>query len=453
MAHPPRRRPRFDPRLLLLLLVVLPGCPCEELLTGKGEDRDEPLHWIQIPQTLRFCCVESDPFPQVAGVLDLEYNWNRTPEERDTIVRVSVGNLKGPIEFRSADPGFDAAAFRAGNPVQVSNGVSFTVEVLVTSCDLQDASFDVLQGQDQREGAAVIQGKAVPATRMSTCTLVKDCVGGDPPPGLPEESRIVFASNRDGDTEIFSMDPDGANVVRHTENEAEDLDPAWAPERLRIAFLSDRDGQPPGCHDLYVLQSAIGTTARLTFAAEDFFDHLDPVWSPDGSKIAFAYRGATYGGIVVIDPDTGASKDLTFSEPGDRWPTWSPDGTRIAFVRNGAILTVEEAGDASQTPQVLYDGAEFVSHPAWSPGGASIAFVSLSTGTEGIHLLTLADGSVQRLTADPTDDAPGWFRDSMQLTHTRFDGTYERVCTMEGSGQSHLVVPGQAVDSFDPDWR
>ena len=74
------------------------------------------------------------------------------------------------------------------------------------------------------------------------------------------ESRIVFASNRDGDWDIYSMDVNGDNVVQLTDHPASDGYTACSPDGRRIAFLSGRGVT----WDLYVMDSDGNNVIRLT---------------------------------------------------------------------------------------------------------------------------------------------------------------------------------------------
>ena len=71
--------------------------------------------------------------------------------------------------------------------------------------------------------------------------------------------------------------------------------------------------------------------ASMTVSAQE-----NPLWmrypaiSPDGSKIAFAYKGD----IFTVDANGGQAQQLTTNPAYDYKPVWSPDGSQIAFASN-----------------------------------------------------------------------------------------------------------------------
>ena len=77
----------------------------------------------------------------------------------------------------------------------------------------------------------------------------------------PVTAKIAFASNRDGNSEIYIMNPDGSQQVNLTQHPAADFDPAWSPTGEQILFNSNRDGQ----WDLY-LMDADGKNVQKVFA-------------------------------------------------------------------------------------------------------------------------------------------------------------------------------------------
>ena len=65
----------------------------------------------------------------------------------------------------------------------------------------------------------------------------------------PETPKIVFRSMRDGNFEIYSMNPDGSDQTNLTQHRANDYAPVWSPTGKQILFVSDRGGIP----DLYLM--------------------------------------------------------------------------------------------------------------------------------------------------------------------------------------------------------
>jgi Tol biopolymer transport system component len=110
----------------------------------------------------------------------------------------------------------------------------------------------------------------------------------------------------------------------------------WSPDRTRIAFATRSPDRRSIAGELYVV-NADGSDPRLL--TDHFLPFAWPVWSPDGSRIAFSdpsafnpMDGAGHIDLAVIELSTGVVTNVT----GGRFdfatsPTWSPDGVRLAF--------------------------------------------------------------------------------------------------------------------------
>ena len=101
-------------------------------------------------------------------------------------------------------------------------------------------------------------------------------------------SRLAFSSDRDGNTEIYLMKPDGSDVVRLTNNPASDKEPAWSPDGKQIAFSSNRDGN----YEIYVVnvEEAIQSAddANVRRLTDHPGDDVGPVWMPGSTNSIFS---------------------------------------------------------------------------------------------------------------------------------------------------------------------
>ena len=244
----------------------------------------------------------------------------------------------------------------------------------------------------------------------------------DPEPAAQDAGvstpRIAFHSNRDGNWNIYVMNPDGSGQTRLTDNPAADSWPSWSPDGRRITFISSRDDPDPNDDDsiweIYVMNADGSGQTRLT---NDSAWHSLPSWSPDGRRIAFQSHRDGNWEIFLMNADGSGQIRLTDNSAGDAEPSWSPDGRRIAFQSNrdeNAEIYVMNADGSGQTR--LTNEAANDRFPSWSPDGQRIAFYSYRDENWEIYVMN-ADGSGQtRLTDNPARDIrPSWSPDGRHI--------------------------------------
>ena len=122
-----------------------------------------------------------------------------------------------------------------------------------------------------------------------------------------------------------------------------------------------------------------------------------PSLSPDGSRVAFSWKGDIYVKQVGAEAVLQITKDPAV----DSWPAWSPDASQIAFVRNGQVFLVSPLGGGERRV------AESAGRVAWTPDGSALLVLQKTSalGTS-IFRVTLASGEKRRLTF-PSDQTPG----------------------------------------------
>lgn len=280
--------------------------------------------------------------------------------------------------------------------------------------------------------------------------------GGTAAAGQPAPSAqgwIAFASDRDGDFELYVMRADGSELRQLTRNTTFDGFPAWSPDGRAVAFASDRSGDL----ELYVMDADGGPARRLTHSPGR---DADASWSPDGSRLVFESERDGDRDVYAMDADGSDVVRLTENPEVDGDPAWSPDGTLIAFgsERDEEYHVFLMRPDGTEVGELT--GAGYDQDPAWSPDGAWVAFESAPSelGPWDIWLVA-ADGSGERrLTDHPADDElPAWSPDGRSLLVVSERDGARSLYTLgtDGSGLRRLTegALSDAPDDSAPAWH
>jgi TolB protein len=223
--------------------------------------------------------------------------------------------------------------------------------------------------------------------------LTADTEVATDPEYSPDGRRIAYSANHDAYANVYTMAADGSGVRRLTEtpfSDGGDLFPTWTPDGLGLVFVSTRgqDAADYGGFDLYRVDADGTDEQRLTVTARDV-DDTQPAVSPDGTRIAFVSDRPVpdYGftDLFVMDIDGSDVQRLTFDAEPDGAsfghyadsPVWSPDGSRIAFSSdrsgNKDIWVVD--ADGTDLTNLTADPSEDLD-PAWSPDGSTLTWTS-----------------------------------------------------------------------------
>jgi Tol biopolymer transport system component len=244
----------------------------------------------------------------------------------------------------------------------------------------------------------------------------------------PDGRRIAFTAGEGNDSEIYTINSDGSDLTRLTENLIRDLDPIWSPDGQKIAVRSmclpdpitiDMSSNPeptvlplpgPRCSHNEVGIHVLDTNGNALTHATLESDFIPFNWLPDSQGLVLVYQGQSRfdAYIYVMDIISG---DLTQFTNGQGIPVgmdWSPDGHQIA-------LAVAEGEGESLSNSDIYlmnaDGTDWTqltntssveAFPVWSPDGRRIAFVSGTRDLENSDIYAInADGNnLVRITQD-----------------------------------------------------
>ena len=261
--------------------------------------------------------------------------------------------------------------------------------------------------------------------------------------------KLVFAHNITYDTQInlAVMNSDGTAMIDVSTMPGQSIDPAWSPNGKRIAFALG----PACCYwNIWLMKADGSEPTQLT---NSVYADRYPTWSPDGVKLAFTRGIGPAAQIYVINADGTNEHNLTHSSSSDFQAVWSPQGDRIAFISardgNREVYVMNTDGTQqmrlTQTPSIEED-------PKWSPDGKKIVFKTDRDGNNEIYVMN-ADGSKQtRLTNNPADDnTPAWSPDGKKIVFARGYGQDGRLYVMnsDGSGQEQI----SSISGWFADWQ
>ncbi|KAF1720937.1 winged helix-turn-helix domain-containing protein [Pseudoxanthomonas wuyuanensis] len=218
----------------------------------------------------------------------------------------------------------------------------------------------------------------------------------------PGGDRLLFTSTRSGMYGLWSADPDGGDLQQVFLGNENVHQPATAAGVDAIAFEQ-------WTHRSRLRQ--IDLVRRTQADASPYLQstrwNSNPVWSPDGERIAFvSNRGGPHSIWVSQRDGRGAVQIADFGGAFIDNPAWSPDGTLIAFDGSPdgttAIFAVSPEGGK---PRKISDGPGDSRNPAWSRDGAWLYFESNRSGQWRIYAQPATGGTPIAVTAGPGIDA------------------------------------------------
>lgn len=282
------------------------------------------------------------------------------------------------------------------------------------------------------------------------------------PVDLTGNGPIVFSSFRDGPAQIYIMNPDGSNLALLKAAPTALLElsyPVWSPDGTKIAYIQNGE-------TVYVMNADGTGEVELT---NDRHRKAYLTWSPDGTRLAWsdARTGIPGEGITVMNADGSGEVRIFVSTENIGKLTWSPDGSKIAFMMVtdvasiiGEIFVIN--ADGTGLAQLTSDGGLNLD-PAWSPDGSTIAFVSsvgLPSPSLGPVLAVMnADGTGRRLLApaqNAFDSHPAWSPDGRMIVFSRsldHDAGHVgglHVIRSDGTGMVQLTDVGGGSPSWGP---
>ncbi|MGH1565763.1 serine hydrolase [Mumia sp. DW29H23] len=210
--------------------------------------------------------------------------------------------------------------------------------------------------------------------------------------------------------------------------------PALSPDGSTVAYVlrtTDRDADRD-CRSLWVVPASGGSPRRLTRGTSD----SSPVWSPDGSRVAFLRAADGPAQVWAIPVDGGEPEQLTSLPLGAGEPVWSPDGSRLALSAPVDLEATAGEGDAAQkaraTAPIVTDRL------GYKADGAGY----LRTVRMHVHVVDLSTGAARQVTrGDWHAGSPAWSPDGTRVAFS---------AARDADADLSMKTPAYVVDAVTP---
>lgn len=252
---------------------------------------------------------------------------------------------------------------------------------------------------DGFEPAAESAGYAGGEGNMARHTFSE--IGRDFDPDISSDGEsLIFASTRNArHPDIYIKAVDGQTLTLLAPDASDDVQPRFSPDGERVAFASNRAGN----WDIWLVRRDGSVLSQLT---RERADEVAPTWAPDGRQIAYSVWSprASQWEIWVMDVEhPGVRRFITQG----MFPAWSPDGKRIAFQRareRGSrwfgIWTIDLDGDEARNPtEIAFNDAAACVAPRWSPDGRWLVY-SAVTGKRAVPIFSEESSQAELWAAD-----------------------------------------------------
>jgi eukaryotic-like serine/threonine-protein kinase len=209
-------------------------------------------------------------------------------------------------------------------------------------------------------------------------------------------------------------------------------DPELSPDGKRLAVC--RDDPTTGTPDIWIMEISRGTQSRLTFHPRW---EVYPVWSPDGSHIAFASDKEGHNDIYMKTAGGGV-EELLVKESRATYPLdWSRDGRLLLFSamdpKAGSDLWLLPL-EGSRTPTPLLQTPFNEAEARISPDGRFFAFTSDESGKPEVYVRPLSSKGEQWQISMQGGTKPAWRRDGKELFYLAADRKLMSLELTDGAG-------------------
>jgi len=222
------------------------------------------------------------------------------------------------------------------------------------------------------------------------------------PAWSPDGARIAWTSFKDGNPNLYVKTLVSGRVQALSTHDGINVAPAWSPDGSKIALT--RSSGPHS--NIWIIDARTGKDLQQV-TAEDGID-VSPSWSPDGSTLVWSSERAGGSQIYAMDMGSGRVRRVTRVAGFFTDPVFSPDGSKLAMVQRSGRFDIVVLDMGSGTLRRVTQDQGDNQDPTWSPDGRYLLFTSNRTGSSDLWLSTVNGRHQSRITRSGGWSQPDW---------------------------------------------
>ncbi|UCE01257.1 MAG: PD40 domain-containing protein [Candidatus Latescibacterota bacterium] len=231
------------------------------------------------------------------------------------------------------------------------------------------------------------------------------------------------------------------------------IEPVWSPDGARIAYTHATLGTDNKFVSVIAVLDIERGEETILAGQSVRSTHLlnsHPGWAPDGERLVFSNPA----GIWIANPSSDSARVIVRGQKGATAPVWSPTGDRIAFEsdasgRRDIWFVPSQGGDPVRLPEegAMRTGA------AWSPDGERIAYAWQQSGNHDLWIVRTDGGYARRLTRHVGEDRmPSWSPDGRLIAFVSNRTGNDEIWIVPAEGGEPTQITRNPAEDVDPHW-